>query len=98
MTEDKGLEKLGDLFNLPVKTKKLPAYQWQDLALQIIRELEIPNNKRNSVFRVCKLKSRAVILGCLNDTKELCKTGQKWSYFFKLTSGGCGNKELGIRN
>lgn len=84
MTEDKGLEKLSDLFSL--SRKKPPAYQWQELALQVISELSIPNNKRNSVFKVCKQNSRAVILACLNDTKELCKTGQKWRYFFKLIS------------
>lgn len=88
MIKDKGLEKLGDLFNLP--TKKPPAYQWQDLALQIIRDLNIPKEKRNSVFKVCKQNSRATILACFNDTKELCKVGQKWQYFFKLVSKGKG--------
>ncbi|MBU0636692.1 MAG: hypothetical protein ABH818_00510 [Patescibacteria group bacterium] len=82
MSENKGLEKLSDLFNL--KSKKPPTYQWQDLALQIIRELSIPNNKRNSVFKICKENSRVVVMTCFNDTKELCQTGQQWRYFFKL--------------
>jgi len=82
MAENKGLEKLSNLFNL--SRKKSPAYQWQELALQIINELLIPNNKKNAVFKVCKQHSRAIILACFNDTKELCKTNQKWRYFFKL--------------
>ncbi len=86
MIEEKGLEKLSDLFNAP--RKKPPTYQWQELALRVIHELSIPNNKKNSVFKVCKQNSQAVILVCLNDTKELCKTGQKWRYFFKLINKG----------
>ena len=84
MAEDKGMEKIGNLFNL--KSKKSPAYQWQDLALRIIKELDVPDKKRNSVFKVCKDNSRAVVIRTLNDTKELCQTGQKWKYFFKIIS------------
>ena len=64
--------------------KKSPAYQWQDLALKVINELNIPNNKRSSVFRVCKQRTRQIVERAMNDTKELCKTGEKWRYFFKL--------------
>lgn len=64
--------------------KKAPAYQWQDLALKVIQELNVPNDKRNSVFRVCKQYSRPIVERAMNDTKELCKTGQQWSYFFKI--------------
>lgn len=71
--------------------KKPPAYQWQDLALRIIKELNIPNFKRNSVFKVCKefyeAGSQARLLQALTDTQELCQTGQKWQYFFKVIYG-----------
>ncbi|MDD4901289.1 MAG: hypothetical protein PHS62_04275 [Patescibacteria group bacterium] len=82
MPEDKGLEKIGDLLDL--KPNKLPAYAWQDLALRVIQDLNIPGFKRSAVFKVCKEKSRTYIEKCLNDTKELCRSGEKWRYFFKL--------------
>jgi hypothetical protein len=69
------------------QTKKPPAYAWQDLALQVIRELRIPSIKRGSVFRVCKEIPKQQILNALNDTKELCETKDKWRYFFKIVSG-----------
>lgn len=72
------------------KAKKPPAYQWQDLALRIIKELNIPNFKRSSVFKVCKDHfengTRSRIMQALTDTHELCQTGQKWQYFFKILS------------
>lgn len=79
------MQKIGDLLNK--KTAKAPAYEWQDLALRIIKELSIPNFKRNSVFKVCKENSKTFVLSCLNDTKELCKKGEAWKYFFKLAAG-----------
>ncbi len=66
------------------KSVKPPAYFWQELALQIIKELSIPANKRSSVFKACKDNSESVIKLALNDTKELCKTGDRWKYFFKI--------------
>ncbi|OGM90195.1 hypothetical protein A3J77_00305 [Candidatus Wolfebacteria bacterium RBG_13_41_7] len=65
---------------------KAPAYPWQELALRIIAELGVPNNKRNSVFKVCKENPRDFIIQCLDDTKELCQTGQCWKYFFKIAN------------
>ncbi len=66
------------------KTVKPPAYPWQDLALRIIRDLGIPGFKRGAVFKVCKEKPANQIEIALNDTKELCKTGARWKYFFKI--------------
>ena len=80
---NKGPEKLGDLLNRQQR-KKPPAYPWQELALQIITELAIPGFKRNAVFKVCKENSKNFIEQCLIDTKELCQSGEKWKYFFKL--------------
>ena len=65
-------------------TQKLPAYAWQELALKVIKELKIPPKKRNSIFKVCKEHPKYIIEECLSDTKELCQTGEKWKYFFKL--------------
>lgn len=64
--------------------KKPPVYQWQDLALRVIKDLEIPKNKRSSVFQICKKYSKPIVERALNDTKELCKSGEKWRYFFKV--------------
>jgi len=86
MPTDKGLEQIGDLFNQGAKKTRqpAPAYAWQDLALRVIKELNIPDFKKSAVFKVCKQKSKIYIEKCLNDTKELCQSGEKWKYFFKL--------------
>lgn len=63
---------------------KAPAYPWQDLALQVIKELGIPNFKRGAVFKVCRDFPAHKIKIALNDTKELCKAGAAWKYFFKI--------------
>lgn len=66
------------------KTTKAPAYPWQDQALRIIKDLGIPGFKRSAVFKICKEKPVQKIETALNDTKELCKSGTKWKYFFKI--------------
>jgi len=83
MQTNKGFEKIGELIN-GNKRSKPPAFHWQELALRVIAELGVPNFKRNSVFKVCKDNNKIFIEQCLNDTKELCKTGECWKYFFKL--------------
>lgn len=87
MQIDQGLEKIGNLL-AGKKSKKMPAYAWQELALRVIKELNIPAFKRSAVFKVCQQKPRIYIETCLNDTKELCQSGEKWKYFFKLMAGG----------
>ncbi|PIR13955.1 hypothetical protein COV49_00435 [Candidatus Falkowbacteria bacterium CG11_big_fil_rev_8_21_14_0_20_39_10] len=77
-------KKIDPSAGLGSQTKKPPAYEWQDLALRIIDELNIPGFKRNAVFKVCKEKPKQVILLAMNDTKELCQTGERWKYFFKV--------------
>lgn len=84
MRLNEGPQSIGEIFKKPRTEKKPPAHPWQELALQIIDQLSIPPLKRNSVFRVCKTYQRDYILKCFNDTKELCKTGEQWKYFFKL--------------
>lgn len=85
------MESLSDIFaqQKPKKTIKPPAYPWQDLALSIIKELNVPPFKRSSVFKICKDYPESKIRIALNDTKELCKKGDKWQYFFKVIT----NKE-----
>ena len=84
MDNNKGPQKISDIFNIKKPTIKPPAYEWQDLALSIIKELPVPNFKRNSVFRICKENSREKIEKALNETKELCQSGERWKYFFKV--------------
>jgi len=81
--ENEKFKKIGDILKIK-KVKKTPAYEWQELALRIIEELKIPGNKRSSIFKVCKQLPKNFILQSLNDTKELCKIGDKWKYFFKI--------------
>lgn len=95
MSIDKGPEKIGDLFKSKTKRVALPAYAWQELALRIIKDLNIPNFKRSAVFKVCKEKPRTFIEKCLNDTKELCREGEPWKYFFKIVGGQGGNLPAG---
>lgn len=72
---------------IKVKKKvKAPAYPWQDLALRIIKELAVPGFKRSSVFKICKDYDQVTIERAMNDTKELCKGGSQWQYFFKIMS------------
>ncbi len=95
MKNNTGPQKLSIIINNSLVENKLPkppAYEWQDLALRVIKELNIPKFKRNSIFKVCKNNSRDLIEKCLNDTKELCKQGEKWRYFFKVINKNRNNK------
>ena len=78
------LERLGDLFARRRAGPKPPAYPWQDLALRVIAELSVPGFKRNSIFQICRNQPPAVVEIALNDTKELCLSGEKWKYFLKI--------------
>jgi len=86
MTDDKGPQKIGDIFLKikPAETKKPPAYEWQDFALRIITEMGVPGFKRSSVFKICKDYPKETVEKAINETKELCKTGERWKYFFKV--------------
>jgi len=64
--------------------QKAPAYPWQDLALRVIQELGVPAFKRGSIFKICKELPANLVERALNDTKELCKSGAAWKYFFKI--------------
>lgn len=82
MAEENFHSLLDILKNKP--TVKPPAYPWQDLALRIIKELGVPGFKRSAVFKICKEKPAHLVEIALNDTKELCKSGAAWKYFFKI--------------
>ena len=92
MRINQGLEKIGDLFARK-KTKKMPAYAWQELALRAIKELGAPGFKRSAIFKVCKDKPRVIIEKALNDAKELCRDGKRWKYFFKIIGAGGPKKD-----
>jgi hypothetical protein len=77
------------------KTVKPPAHQWQDLALNVIKELGIPEFKRSAVFKTCKEHQPEEIKRAVNDTKELCQNGQKWQYFFKIIGKKDNDKQHG---
>lgn len=77
------MENLADILKSR-KTVKPPAYEWQDLALRIIKELSIPDFKRSAVFKICRDHHKNTIEKAMNETKELCQTGSKWQYFFKV--------------
>lgn len=80
---DKNFSSLAEIFKKKT-TVKPPAYPWQELALVVIKELGIPNFKRAAVFKVCRDLPEHKIKLALNDTKELCKSGASWKYFFKI--------------
>lgn len=84
MKDDLGPQKLSFIMPAKPSVVKAPAYEWQDLALRIIADFAVPGFKRNSVFQVCKQNSKELVEKAINETKELCKSGQKWKYFFKV--------------
>lgn len=96
MKINNGFQPLSNLFAEREKMvkKKPPAHEWQDLALRVLNEINAPNFKRGAVFKICKENSKEAVERALNDTKELCQTGQKWSYFFKIID----NYQFGDKN
>lgn len=84
MKEDKGFEKLGDLMDNKKPAVRPPAHEWQELALRVINELGVPSFKRGAVFKIAKDYPKNKVEKALNDTKELCQTGEKYKYFFKI--------------
>jgi len=93
MTKDTGPKTFADIMKSRVVIKA-PAHDWQDLALRVIAELAIPGFKRSAVFKACRDYPRVVIEKALNDTKELCKKGDSWKYFFKVLMGGASESTL----
>lgn len=77
------MDNIADLISNRERSKA-PAYPWQETALRVIKELGIPNFKRSAVFKVCKNLPQHVIDRALIDTKELCRDGAAWKYFFKI--------------
>jgi len=86
MKKNEGFKSIADIINSRRSGIKPPAYQWQDLALKIIKDFGVPNFKRSSVFKICKDIPKNIVQACVDDTKELCQSGEKWKYFFKLIS------------
>ena len=78
-----GWQKIDVIFNKK-KAIRPPAFEWQDLALKLIDELGVPGYKRSAIFQICRDYPKNIIEQALIDTKELCQTGLKWKYFFKI--------------
>ncbi len=83
-TQNTEFSAFGSLLQARQNQQKPPAYPWQDLALRAIKELNAPPFKRSAIFKICKNLPKEVVERCLADTRELCKTGSKWQYFFKI--------------
>lgn len=83
---NEGFTKIGftlDKFKTaPVIKDKLQS--WQDLALGIIKDLNIPAKDRSMIFLVCKRFGRSYIERCLNTTKEKARGDLKGHYFIKV--------------
>jgi len=84
MANNLGFQNFKDILDKKKPAVPAPAYQWQQFALDVINELNIPSMKKNSVFLICKKYPKNYVEKCLNETKELCQTGEKWRYFFKV--------------
>ncbi|HPD03430.1 MAG TPA: hypothetical protein PLB57_01325 [bacterium] len=84
---------IGDLIKQPRKTIKPPAYPWQQLALEVIERLRVPNFKRSAIFKVCQQFPESTIRQALIDTQELCEGGNRWQYFFKILNNYHKNKD-----
>ena len=70
-------------FNIKVPEKKRPILRWQDLALEIIKEMRVEPKQKGSVFKICKQDEKTAMIA-FNDCKELNKPHIK--YFFKVYS------------
>jgi hypothetical protein len=62
--------------------KKLPKYEWQELALDIIEKLKAEN--KGLIFKICKKHPKSYVMHCLSETLELAKGDKKDRYFVKL--------------
>lgn len=82
--DNPGPLKISEIFKIKQPAIKPPAHEWQDFALHIISEMGVPNFKRNSVFKICKDNPKETVEKAANETKELCKSGERWKYFFKV--------------
>jgi len=80
MQVNKGLTKIE--FNLDrVKEVKAPKYQFQELALEIIKGLKDGSDHKSSIFKCCKMNETRA-RKCYKDCQELNKPFV--DYFFKL--------------
>ncbi|HNW55720.1 MAG TPA: hypothetical protein PKN62_01415 [bacterium] len=75
---------ISQILNRPRTVIKPTAYPWQQLALEVIERLRVPNFKRSSVFQACQQFPESIIRQAVIDTQELCQQGYRWQYFFKI--------------
>lgn len=78
------MEKISKIIKFKPAIKPKPKrYQWQDLALEIINSLYDGQNKKSSIFMLCKNNPRIAKIAWL-ESKEL--NVLKTAYFFKVYS------------
>lgn len=76
------MDSIKNIIKIP-KLKKPPAYKWQELALEIIKELPDANEKKSSIFKCCKQNPKMARIA-FEDCKELNKLHVQ--YFLKVFS------------
>lgn len=75
---------ISQLIKQPRPIIKPTAHPWQQLALEVIERLRIPDFKRSATFQACQQFPESVIRQAVIDTQELCQQGSRWQYFFKI--------------
>lgn len=68
----------------PINLRKKVIKQWQELALQIIKEFKVVKEEQGLIFKVCKQFPTAYVLHSFLETKELAKGPLRSHYFIKL--------------
>ena len=67
-----------------VPTKKITTQPWQELAVEICKELRVEGSQRGIIFKACKNNNDAYVRHCFEETKELAKGDKASHYFIKL--------------
>lgn len=80
MATNKEFEKIGNLFNKKTAAKP-PAYQWQDLALRVIKELSIPDVKKAPCLKLAKKSRKISLKAALTTRKNFARQGISGNIF-----------------
>jgi len=78
---NKGFIPLKDILKEKVAIST-PKYEWQELALDIIKKLKASN--KGLIFKICKKYPKSFVMHALEETLELAKGDNKDRYFIKL--------------
>jgi hypothetical protein len=75
---------ISQLVKQPRPIIKPTAHPWQQLALEVIASLRVPDFKRAAIFQACQQFPESIIRQAVIDTQELCQQNSRWPYFFKI--------------